>query len=217
MNVDEAVDEVGALTVLGLTDGLIIDRDTQLSVALADALPVPLPIEAAGLSGRLLSLVEDLTEEILPGFKRIVLAGQELILLEALADAKGCLPIVLALPSWTTADTRERIEANVPERLDVSVITIPEYPDGQVTPMDTVLLLCGFNAGGGMWLFPAAGRSVLEFYRSQLLYETVVLDPLGLPVHRRGRLFNVVTDRIIDRIVTFASPTFDAVKSSHGN
>lgn len=206
MNLDDAVDEVGTMTVIELVGDGAIDTSTPFGAMVSEVLPLPLPPNSGlSIGERVTMLVADLAADGLEGFERIILAGQELLVLDALAESGVKQEVFVALPAWTPSDTTRRIAANAPAGLSVETITVPTYPDGNVSPTDTLLVLCGFDGGAGMWLIPQTGRSVVEFYRSQLLYETILLDPVGLPVHRRARLFGAVGGRTVDRALSFTS------------
>lgn len=200
MQLDTVVGEVGTLTVLGLVD------DSANSAGLGDelgrALPLGLPTGGYSLLSRLTVLAHRAALELFSDFRRLVVPAPELVLLEALATVSPSLAVVLALPANTSTETKERITANVPPGLDIEdVIAVPTFPAGAVKAADTLIVVAGFAAGPNMWSIPTAARAVMDFYRSQLLYDALLLDPLGLPVYQRTRLFSVVSDVAIDHVL----------------
>lgn len=203
MKLDDAVGELGALSVLSIAHG--ISPTSAFAADISAALPAPLPTGAISLRDRLTSVVEYIAAEVLPTFRRVVLAGPELIALEALAAAGCSLPVHVALPSGASPELQERVAHNLPADLDSSVISIPTNPDGQVSATQTLLLVPGFDGGGGTYLVSLDAAAALEFYRSQFLFEALLVNPLERAVHSRTALFRVVSSRLIDRVVRFES------------
>lgn len=201
MQVNAVVDEVGAFAVLDLLDDPAV-LGTPIGQELARALPLGLPTGGHPLVSRLAALVERAAVDLFPEFRRLILAGPELAVFEAVAAVSPTLPAVVALPASTSPEVADRIAANMPPGLDIEdVITVPMLPPGDVKAADTLIIVAGFSAGPNMWSIPSAARSVMDFYRGHLMYDALLLDPLGLPVYQRTRLFSVVSDVAVDHVM----------------
>lgn len=140
--------------------------------------------------GRLASHLRDnlsalLRPSLRDSLKRYLMVPHDLIVLEVLQALGYQAEVISLLASHLTADIVQRVRANVPLGLDVSVYQVPAIHFG-ITPSDSLLLTLGCNGGSeDLVLIPETTRDILAFYKGFYFGEVVVVEPFDFPCHSR--------------------------------
>ncbi len=184
MQIQSFIDELGPLTVLQELSNI----QQNLSVLDQDLMQT-LPVDPGFLKNEGFDLAAMLTEQTISSHKihqksQIIIAGPELVLLEALAATQQSLSVALALNDSLPSCAAERITLNIPDKLDVQTFQIPNIPSS-LKPTDSVLLATAFYAGGQLAIIPAALRNVLNYYRNFFFGEIILINPFPFAVHAR--------------------------------
>lgn len=184
MQIQSFIDELGAVTVLQE----LSDTKQNLAVLDQDLMQI-LPIDPSFLKKEKLNLAATLAEQAVTVQKiyqksQIIIAGPELVLLEALAATQSDLSISLALNDTLAMSAAERVTLNTPDRLNVQIYQIPSIPKA-LKPTNSIILATGFYAGGQLALIPVALRNILNFYRTFFFGEIILLNPFPFAVHAR--------------------------------
>lgn len=141
----------------------------------------------------------------------VILAGPELIALEAFKKLDLGSEILVAVDRGMSDEAIKRIERNVPSGLRVTVLR--DVPDRYLGPGDAVFLAVGLQGGYRLALLPSWVASVASSYASVFSGERLLVDPLGHPVRWRRSLRSDdasgpgwVTEFLETRFTGYASP-----------
>ncbi len=195
MQIQSFIEELGPLTVLQELSHV----EQNLSVLDQDLMQA-LPVDPGFLKKEGLNLAAMLTEQAIASKKihqksQIIIAGPELVLLEALAATQQPLSVALALNDSLPSSAAERITRNIPNTLQVQTFQIPNIPSS-LKPTHSVLLATAFYAGGQLAIIPSALRNILNYYRNFFFGEIILINPFPFAVY--GRPEGWVTINIAD-------------------
>ena len=204
MQVQTFIDELGPITVLQELSHI----RQNLTILDQDLMQV-LPVNPSFLKTEALNLAACLTKQVIATNKihqksQIIIAGPELVLLEALASTQEKLSIALALNDALPLAAKERIILNTPDTLKVKIFQIPAIPNA-LKPTSSIILATGFYAGSQLALIPATLRNILNFYRNFFFGEIVLINPFPFAVHARpeGWVTINISDYFTDTIGIF--------------
>lgn len=125
------------------------------------------------------------------GHADLMLLGNDLSLLEALAAVRHRGPIQILTPSQTSSKQTEKIRMNVPDGLAVTVLQPGIVP---IVPRHAVVVVIAFDAGGGYLLVEGEAARALGAIRGQQFTGNIVaLLPLDdQAVHERPANWQMV-------------------------
>ena len=183
MSIHDTIDELGPLTVAReIIEFSHTCDETTASRLLSEQsglLPIPDLYQATrkiGLVDRIAAMID--RAKTITSKSTIIVAGAELVLLEALARESYDGDVVVAVDGRLAVSVLDRIAANVPGRLSTRVLPLPGVP-AELHPSRVVLVTLGLSGGMGMYIVPSRNVPVIEWYSTLYHGERLLLDPVG--------------------------------------
>ncbi len=116
--------------------------------------------------------------------RKLILAGQELCLLEEIVRVAPHLEVHIAVESTMPEDVFQRIAANIPSGLNARPFRGPVLT-GNFNPKDTLLVAVGFEAGLSWAMLMQESLRTLSSIKPYFLGDTLLLVPYNKPIYTR--------------------------------
>ena len=153
MDMLKTVREIGFFETCNNLVEVLSSADIQTKVSEV----MPLPDEV--LIENTLNIAEWLTAF---GKQKYMLLTPEIYLVDCLAKHGSQQEALMLVPSDMEMEIKERLSANLPRSMCVSLIDEPYFPDA-FYPGNGILVVCGYTAGGRLMVLPETYR-MLDHY-----------------------------------------------------
>ena len=182
------INEIGGFTTISILSSRYRGEASSLS-PVEDSLARYLPINPSLLDAHDCDYSTIVVEKInsiegIRNKKQLIIAGAELMLLEAIACLKLDSKVYQVVDDRLPQSSLKRMRANIPTGLAGKVCSIPAIPAG-LTPTNTLLLVSGFWGGGNLVLLPESVRAVLLFLQNIYFGEILLVVPFSEAIRAR--------------------------------
>ncbi len=150
MDIQKTVREIGFFeTGINLAE-VLESKDIQEKVGAV------MPLPETELTNTISQIADWLTAF---GKDKYMILTPEIALVDQLAKQNGGREAILLVPCDMDPEVKERLKANIPKSMKVSLLEEPYFPE-EFYPGNGLLIACGYYAGGRIMVLPETYRLI---------------------------------------------------------